>query len=379
MILEITGTNIRNKGAELLLQSILKAFKESAHVKFAVASNFGPYEARAKYGVKQMVRLRRFGRSKIGFDLLPETFLNTYGLVSEKNTSGVLDASGFSLGDQLPQSTGRQFAMDCKRWHFQKKNIILLPQALGPFNTPESKKLFRTIAKSSSIIYARDSESLRSAQTTAPEHADRIHLSPDITLGLKAPENLTNIELPNNLALLIPNYRMIDKFHKSESKNYIPLMAAAAKFCANHELQPTLLIHDSIEDHKLVEPIRDVYKGNLGLLSHSDPLMLKGMLKQARLVIGSRYHALLGALSSGVPSIGTGWSHKYQELFNDFECPDMLTDLSSSHSNLEQLIQSAITQRELRSKHLITIASNLSEKVNTMWKVVSRILGQNEL
>ena len=35
-------------------------------------------------------------------------------------------------------------------------------------------------------------------------------------------------------------------------------------------------------------------------------------------MIGSRYHSLIAAMSSGVPSIALGWGHKYYEMFELF-------------------------------------------------------------
>ena len=41
-----------------------------------------------------------------------------------------------------------------------------------------------------------------------------------------------------------------------------------------------------------------------------DPAALKGFLFLAEAVITARFHAMVGAVSSGVPSFEIGWNHK---------------------------------------------------------------------
>ena len=45
---------------------------------------------------------------------------------------------------------------------------------------------------------------------------------------------------------------------------------------------------------------------------------LKSIIGNAHMAFGSRFHFLVAALSSGVPSMAVGWSHKYKELFDEF-------------------------------------------------------------
>ena len=45
----------------------------------------------------------------------------------------------------------------------------------------------------------------------------------------------------------------------------------------------------------------------------------KSIIGNSYMAIGSRYHFLIAALSSGVASLAMGWSHKYNELFREFD------------------------------------------------------------
>ncbi len=42
------------------------------------------------------------------------------------------------------------------------------------------------------------------------------------------------------------------------------------------------------------------------------------MIGKTACVVGSRYHALVAALSQGIPCMALSWSHKYRELLKPF-------------------------------------------------------------
>ena len=98
MIIEISGCNTHNKGAELMLLAIKQHFDSvDANVRLAVNHWFGPYEDRAKYGLWSKLSTNRFGRSRILIELMPSSFRRAFGLVHDKDTAAILDASGVCL------------------------------------------------------------------------------------------------------------------------------------------------------------------------------------------------------------------------------------------------------------------------------------------
>jgi len=73
------------------------------------------------------------------------------------------------------------------------------------------------------------------------------------------------------------------------------------------------------------------------------PEEAKGIIASSRALIGSRYHALVGALSQGTPAIGTGWTHKYQALFAEYGCEECLINHFESGPELEAQIASVLS------------------------------------
>lgn len=372
MILEVTGTGTLNKGAELLLVAIKAALACNSEIQLAVSPRFGPYHARAGYGLLQKVKIDRLGRSKVGFSILPASFRAAYGMVTENDIDGIIDASGFAFGDQLPVSTAQHFAADCIRWKKQGKPIVLLPQAFGPFKKKEARLAFQLIAQNADLIFARDKDSLQFAKIAAPEEEQKIRLAPDITINVDGPA-LKQKDVSDQTALIVPNVRMLDRTNPQESQAYLPFLARCVKYVREKKLDPVLLLHSDRDDDRLVNAVHDQINSKIPVIRETDPIKLKGILQSPRLVIASRFHALVAALSGGVPAIAVGWSHKYKHLLNDFQCPDMFTSVNAPPDEMLRLITQVQTEHAIRSERLRIVKMNLSTKIDTVWKEAGKI------
>lgn len=374
MIIEVTGTGTGNKGAELLLCAIKKKLTGVSNVKLAVNPEFGSYESRGKYGLLQKIQCKSWTINEFALGLLSHSFLSSYGLIKESQISGIMDASGFAFSDQLPFRRIEQFSQCCKRWKSQKKTIVLLPQALGPFHKEEFKRTFQDIANSVDLIFARDSDSYQYAtQAVAPE-TKNIFKAPDITIDIQ-PDLASTPRLNNGVVLLVPNVRMLDKTNQEQAKIYPSFLAKCADVCRAENLTPKILIHDSNEDDQLIHLVQKETQDTLDVVRESDPVKLKGIIKQANMVIGSRFHALAGALSSGTPAMAVGWSHKYQHLFEDFHCPEMIIKLHISPEKLKEKLRTLVNERHERSEQLRHRSVQLKAELDIMWKKVFHTFG----
>jgi polysaccharide pyruvyl transferase WcaK-like protein len=74
---------------------------------------------------------------------------------------------------------------------------------------------------------------------------------------------------------------------------------------------------------------------NIELVTELNALEVKGLIGSAYLCISSRFHGVASSLNSGVPCLATSWSHKYGELFKDFNQTGCILDIQ----DIDQILQ----------------------------------------
>jgi len=375
MIIEIAGVSTENKGAELMLQAILEHYAGAEGVEFAVTRFFGSYPERARYGLRTKLDSFRFGRSRLAAALMPASFRRTFGLASETDIAAVIDASGFAFGDQLGAERVERFARDVTRWKQQGKPVVLLPQACGPFETPRVAGAMRQIVGQADRIYARDPVSLEHLRRLA-DAGERVRLAPDFTCAVEGglPDGF---EPAARRACIVPNHRMVEKTSSTERDQYIPFLCRCLQALEDRDLRPFVLLHDNNADESLLPPLARAWGRPLPVVRESRPAMLKGILGTAHLVIGSRFHALVSALSQAVPSIAVGWSHKYEMLLADYECGDCLLSPGSTDAQIGAAIGrvSDETDRNLLIGRLRAAGTVVRERVGGMWQDIDAVVG----
>ncbi|NNF04299.1 MAG: polysaccharide pyruvyl transferase family protein [Rhodothermales bacterium] len=373
MIIEVTGTNTWNKGAELMLVAIRERFlARYPDYTIAVDGSFGSYADRANYQLKQKVNRGRWGKTRLALTLLSRSFRDAYGLAFDEDIDAVLDASGFAFGDQHPTRRIVEFADQVDIWRRYGCPVILLPQALGPFDNPVQRECFRRIASSASHIFARDTVSFQHA-CGAAESDENITMAPDFTNLVTPP---SSVKLPGDrMACIVPNQRMIEKAGSDEAADaYEPLLEHAILALQGRGMECFLLVH-GVHDETLASALRDRV-GGIRIVRESDPVRIKAILGAVDVVVASRFHALVSALSQGVPAIATSWSHKYEQLFSDYACENLVLPVPCPPDRVQEAVDHvAGAARQDLIETIRSRGSILKEQSRTMWNEVETIIG----
>lgn len=383
-LVEIRGPWLHNKGDDLMLRACVEALGG----RFALAAEGGLGLARLPRGAG-VDRLRwselkaarlsrgfmtRGGRAGALRDAallaLPEGLRTRLRLRDGREVSGLVDASGFAYGDQWNVQRMRRRAAYYAMLRGRGVRFVLAPQALGPFETPEGREAARALLLPFDRVYARDARSLG--------HLAALDLPPGV--ALQAPD-VSHLLAPAPLppgdwarrACVVPNARMIDRTDPATSGRYVAFLLLALRLLRERGAEPFVMLHETNDAGLATEIARQA-----GGLEVIDPpaLVAKALLGACRAVVSSRYHALAGALSQATPTIGTSWSHKYDALFEEYRCPEMLVSPLIPEESLRDRLDRALDAgpRDALRARLAAAALRQSARVEAMWEDTRAIL-----
>lgn len=379
MIIEARPGSFINKGGELMMRSIVEEL--GADADLAVEPWIAPYRERARLGLLQKLWVRRLGpAATLPAAILPRAVRRRFGIVGEDQIDAVLDASGFRYtdDDRYGPRSARELERNARRWRRGGKVVVLLPQALGPFRTPAVREPFLRALESVDLVYARDARSEAHLRELAPGD-DRIRRAPDVTIAVAGtcPPDLEALVGSGPFACLVPNDRMLERTTPEVAEGYVAFLRSCAHEVASLGLRPVLVLHETARDAPFVERLGDALGPDPRVVTERDPLVLKGILGAAAIVVSSRYHALVSAMSQGVPVVATGWSHKYATLLDDFGTPGQLVDVLADPGELRARLAVGVDgpARTEMSATLRRRAAEQTHDIAAMWVEIRTRLG----
>lgn len=384
MMIEIRKAGFVNKGAELMLHAALEKMKwrypgASFTMAFTCSKGTQPLHKVTALGIHPKADLWIYPFQCGGLaGLLPKKLREQYGLVLENEVDVVLDAAGYAYSDHLGINHLLELAKSCRRWKKAGKKIVLLPQAFGPFSSTKSKSYIKLVAETADLMFARDPVSYQHIVDAVGVEQPNIRVAPDFT-NLVSGIRPDGIDTENCTFGIIPNCRMIDRTPRGKSQAYLPFIIHCVRYLLEKGKKPFILVHEGENDLILAKKIRDGTDVNIPIVIEPDPIKLKGILGSCEGTIGSRFHGLVSALSQGVPSLGTGWSHKYKMLFEDYGFAQGLLDVEENRVEIEKKIDLLIEQETAAKIKSIILknAQKLKEHTMRMWKEVFAVINHS--
>ncbi len=375
-LVEIEGIGMPNKGAELMLYSIVDQLR----------NRFGedlPVCCRPRQGFRESYRL--LGSKNIlqsgyltfkgipldgFFNYLPLKLTDTFGIAREKDVDIVLDASGLRYSDSWGPATSRAAVIRYRKLKNRGKKIIMLPQAFGPFKNPEVSTAVREVVSMSDICFAREETSYQHLVELCGEDT-KIRQAPDFTNLVEPIAGFDGSKFHGKV-IIIPNQRMLDKTDKTVANNYFHYLLNVCKYLISSGEDVMILNHEGTLDHKICMRLSEAC-GNIPVITHWNPVFIKTIIGCCKLLVSSRFHGCVSALSQGVPVIATSWSHKYEMLMKEYGVGDYLVDLSSQVVDtdlVESALQASVHQR------IVSTAHSMKLKSQDMWSEVFNLLAR---
>lgn len=192
--------------------------------------------------------------------------------------------------------------------------LILAPQTVGPFNTRRGSVLASRSLRTAQLTLVRDTESVN--EVSRLRGGDQV-LTTDVVFALPRPTPVSDRDVILNISGLLwsPGPHVdAEKYRHVVSCLYDRLKADGR--------QISLLAHvlDSPHPDNDVPAVRDFserYAPDAEILVPGSLDEVRTIMAGAQLVIGSRMHACLNALSVGTPAVPLAYSRKFSPLLND--------------------------------------------------------------
>lgn len=379
MIVEVRGVRFLNKGAELMMCAVRDQVRSwSPENVIALNLRAGSFRQRREAGLAHVVRFDAFKLARLerpvmaSGRLIPRALRRASSLVLDAEVDVVMDASGFAYGDAWGPQPATRALLLAKRAARRGKPYIVLPQAFGPFEGAELRREMAAFVDRAALVFARDPRSYEYVASVAPR-TDHLYLAPDFTNLLEPAVGPPRLD---GHVVVVPNRRMVEMASGHDRDAYLHLLATLLVRARDLGFPTSIVVHD-LRDQALAQQLRDAVGGETQVLAESDPLRLKAALSQPALVVASRFHALVSALSQATPAIGTSWSHKYRMLFEDYGSVDCLLGKDADPADAASLLERELEPqaRERRRTLLGEHATREKQRTRRMWDQVRVVLG----
>jgi len=262
--------------------------------------------------------------------------------------------------------------------------VLKLPQALGPFRERTNRIAARFVLNRCQGVFARGSLSasfLRQLQVRQFEQKPDVSFALEITrdASVLAQRYLDrgNVRAP---ILTVAPSRVVEKYCVKKNIDFVAILRTVVEHAVSKGYRVIVLVHShgteasSNDDLPVCRRLREECSEKVELIDDvSDAMVARALIGQSRLFIGSRFHAIVGALAMGVPALALGWSHKYSELLAEFRLADYALGYENLSANavLERFSSLEAAEVEIRR----TVSETARRMRNTVESMYASVLG----
>ncbi|TFW00241.1 polysaccharide pyruvyl transferase family protein [Leifsonia flava] len=192
--------------------------------------------------------------------------------------------------------------------------VVMGPQTIGPFTTVRGRATGRFSLHRAGAVLVRDSDSLDHAKKLGRSDAT---LTTDVVFALPVPA----VPKTRDVILNVSGLLWRDNPHV-DAAGYRAVVAGVYERLTSSGRTVALLPHvldstDADNDAPAIREFAAAHAPDAEILSPTGLDDVRALVASAEVVIGSRMHACLNALSVGTPAVPLAYSRKFKPLLDD--------------------------------------------------------------
>ena len=225
-----------------------------------------------------------------------------------------------------------------------RKCIVLGPQTIGPFYSKWAKVISKFILKNADYIFCRDDISCKCVIDMT--NRNDIFKTSDLAMYLPYEKNKYHLKTDErlkvglNVSLLLWN--LPDNSNIKLSLNYRDLIHRLINTLVERKCDVYLIAHvvenSDFTEYDLLKNLHSEHKKTIVAPCFTNPIDAKSFISNLDIFIGSRMHATIAAISSGVPVVPVAYSRKFDGLYKDIEYPYTIDCTKESSDNAMAII-----------------------------------------
>jgi len=375
----ITGATIGNKGSEsMLLTAVNELGKRLRGARFVAWVSYLPKKHFVRH---EDLSLRQLGLQKGVPDL--------YGMIDEKCREraqglfsrpkpchAIVDVGGFSLSDKFGNDAGLRYESLFLAGQLLNIPTILLPQSVGPLVLPGNRSVATRFLPRSHRIYLRGRQSFQFISDVTNGSLLPIEISPDIAFLFRNQVHNSGPTYGEKGKLVLgvcPSIRLAEL-----NKKYVPDLTAMIQYAVQQLNSMVILFPHEIRDDGqddiqicriVMQKLPIGIRPKVIIIDKNESAhFFKSVIAGLHILVTSRYHSAVAALSVNVPPLILGWADKYVELMELVH----LSDLVLENPVVDDLIKVLDKTVDNRS----TLVNKITSHMPAIYKKVEIVFDQ---
>ncbi|MGI8170478.1 polysaccharide pyruvyl transferase family protein [Enterococcus lactis] len=210
----------------------------------------------------------------------------------------------------------------------EQKKIFAVGIGIGPFITNKQQfNAIKTLQKCD-IITFRDYKSYQYVVGTAVESSAYLLADPVFSLEERTKKRYTDTKY--NVGFCIIDYYITGATKKEVDKYLNDTLYLIRKLLLMDDEIEITLFSSELNDYEYVIKLKKMLKfeNRVRLAYISTPDNLLDLYQTLDVVVGTRMHSMIIAVSQSIPIIGFSWQQKVSEMFTMIDCPNDVYDIT---------------------------------------------------